>query len=159
MNDKIKWKNYLWSEEKRATLAQVRNVEKILDIKFPKSYLETATINQGKRPEPNRVRVGEGSSGMTTFLLFEDNPKSADSSYGIIHSHKVFKDEDYSPLIIPFGQAGGACLFCFDYRKIKDNPLVVFIDWDSFGNGDEEAIIPVAKNFTEFLEMFYEDKE
>lgn len=149
----VNWENYIWEEKHVATIEQVKEVESILKIKFPKDYLEIAMQHQGQTPVPCGVSTG---SMITTLLNFENDLESSEYTYSIVDSHKVFKNEHYSPLLIPIALAGGASLFCFDYRVSKKNPTIVFIEWDSFGKGNEKAIHPVAKNFSKFLSMLEE---
>lgn len=152
----ITWINDTWSEDHPATQNQVKTIETKFKIKYPKNYLDVAIINQGKMPESCGVPVGSGEAMLATLLNFQNTPDEDSHFSSIIRKQKQISDEKYSPLIIPFAEAGGASLFCFDYRKTRDNPQIIFIDWDYFGDGDEEAIIPVAKDFTEFLSILVE---
>lgn len=149
----VTWNNYLWDEDHIASISQVEEIESKLNIKFPEDYLDVASQHQGKTPVP----CGTSSGSMLTILLhFENDPSNKKYTSSIIRKHEIITREKYSPLIIPFAKAGGASLFCLDFRDSKNNPSIIFLDWDYFGDGDEDALHFVAKNFTEFLSMFEE---
>ena len=54
--------------------------------------------------------------------------------------------------LIPFANDGGGNLTCFDYRKCKENPPIVF--WVC-GDPEGEDTHFVANNFEEFVNMLY----
>ncbi len=152
----IKWVNDTWNEDHPATSEQVEAIENKFNIRYPIDYVDFAKLNQGKAPEICGVPVGSGESMLTTILNFENKPDEESYFSSIIGKHELITDENYDALIIPFAETGGASIFCFDYRESKDKPSIIFLDWDYFGDGDEEAIILVAKDFTEFLSLLKE---
>lgn len=146
----IIWENYVWDEEHKATPEQVKAIEYKLNIVFPNDYLDVAMKEHGKTPEPCGLPISKGSSVVTTLLHFEDDPTDKDNyNYSIIRQHNLLS-EDQNPLLIPFAKASGASMFCFDFRNSKKSPSIIFNDSDSEG---DEAIISVAKDFTEFISM------
>ncbi len=149
----IVWEHYIWDEGHDATSEQVKLVEEKLKIHFPEDYLDVAMKEHGKAPQPCVITVGSGSTCINNLLHFEIDSNDRDNyMYSIIRKHELLKD-DQNPLIIPFAKAGGASVFCFDYRKSNKSPTVIFVDSDYEG---EEAIHTIAKNFTEFLSMLEE---
>jgi hypothetical protein len=54
----------------------------------------------------------------------------------------------------------GGCYFCFDFRADPDRPRVVFWDHDRADETNrDEALVPIADSFTQFLELLYEDED
>ncbi len=153
----ILWNNYVWDEDHPATIEQVRSVESKLNIKFPSDFLEVATNEHGKMPNPNNINVGDGEIFVNNLYHFEDEPDDVDNqTYGILGVHEI-QSEYQDQLLIPFASSGGGSDFCFDYRDSKGEPTIIFLDSDL--GGDQDAIIPLAKNFTEFLGLLYEDED
>jgi len=149
----VTWEDYVWSEGHKATPEQVKAIESKLNISFPNDYLDVAMQEHGKTPEPCGIPISKGSSVVITLLHFEDDPTDKENyNYSIIRQHNLLT-ENQNPLLVPFAKAGGASLFCFDYRNSKKSASIIFNDSDSEG---EEAIIPIANNFTEFLTMLEE---
>jgi len=150
----IKWNKYLW-ESKTAAIEQVNALEKELNVIFPDDYKNVAIKHQGMVPAPNTIDVGKGTTAITCLMHFDKNGNQKFQSYGMEWNYNNLV-EDVGPLIIPFAAALGANVFAFDYKDKINIPKVVFINADLEG---DEAIIPVADNFTEFLSMLYEPED
>jgi len=152
----IEWLDYIWEKEKAVDLKSINQFEDSVDVKLPNEYLECLVSNQGKTPEPSSIKVRNGVDMVTILLHSLTEEKDPDNYiYSIYKQHNLLA-EDQSSLLIPFAEAGGSSIFCFDYRDKKDNPAIVFINTDLEG---DEAIIPIADSFASFLEMLYQSED
>ena len=147
--EEFNWIKYVWDEKKPLLDKNIKNLEERLGVTFPNDYLNIVKEHQGQSLNENivvRVRNGLGVVGYLLHFLDEDK-----YSYSIMQEHEYI-EEEFPEKIIPFQSAGGANIFAFDYRIKKDDPSVVFINSDIEG---EEAIIPVADNFTDFMNQWF----
>jgi hypothetical protein len=147
---RISWKKHLWQEDHIVPDEMINAVENKLGVKFPDDYIMVVKTNQGKTPwQPSSVKVRNGIDVVSTLLHFENYSKEPKYDiYSVIKQHELLSEEQSSKLI-PFQKSDGSSVFCFDYRTTEINPPIVFVNSDIEG---EEAIIPVANSFTDFLE-------
>ena len=68
----------------------------------------------------------------------------------------MYLPEFFPKGLVPFADDGGGDLTCFDYRKCKENPPIVF--WVC-GDPEGEDVHFVASSFEEFLNMLYEPED
>jgi hypothetical protein len=147
----IEWKNYLWDDNHTADNASVESLEADLYIKFPKDYLEVATIHQGKVPNPNQIKVEERITSVgVLFLITPDN----DYKGSTIKSNIMFIEDDVPQGIVPIVGSGGGSVFAFDFRRSSDTPSIVFVDSDKEG---DDAITFLSDSFSGFLSMLRDD--
>lgn len=143
----VNWKSYLWNKTVTASDEAIKNIEAKFNIKFPKDYLEIVKENQGKVPKPNIIKIGNITTGVNELFHFEKNESYEGSA--VLFNIEILTG--FAPdKIIPIMGTGGGNSFGFDFRKEPKNPSVVYIVSDLEG---EEAIKPVADNFTNFLSL------
>jgi len=163
--DAINWEDYIFNEQGQpinpiAEIVDVEKVEKELSIKFPKDFLDVSMKHQGQAIDDLSIKVRSMEVGFSFFYLFNDRNNKKDASYTISAAHENIHQGDDSgnnQLLIPIANSFGSSKFCLDYRESLDNPSVVFYYSDRAINDD--AITILASNFTEFLELLYEDED
>ncbi|MCG7316159.1 SMI1/KNR4 family protein [Brevibacillus laterosporus] len=126
----------------------ISKVEMSLGIKFPRDYILSIMKFNGGYPEPNNFNFSDGGGAVFNNLL----------SF-TIDTARIEETYDFLPKgIIPFARDPFGNLICFDYRKDKQFPTVVFFDHEEEG---EDAIEPICDTFSELLDKLYslEDEE
>ncbi|MFC7677701.1 SMI1/KNR4 family protein [Paenibacillus sp. GCM10028914] len=127
----------------------INKVERTYDIVFPKDYRECVIRNNGGHPKPNIFFYKDEGEGVFEHLL------SFTSEPNIVVVYEFIRD--YMPEgIFPFATDPFGNQLCFDYRKNKDSPSIVFRDHEEIG---EEGIIELCDTFSELLETLHEDND
>jgi len=149
----LKWEKYLSDVDNIASDEGIKKFETEHQIVFPPEYIDLVKAHQGEVPGNFVVNVGKGIT--PAGVLFHFDKSGAHTGYSIEKVLHNIQDE-FPENVIPFQSAGGGCHFAFNYRENSSTPSIIFIDSDYEG---DEAIIPIADNFTEFLYLLYESKD
>ena len=110
-------------------------------------------------PNQNNLAFCPKSKILVMGVLFhfcEDKSKSSFYSYNILENY--LNRRHILPLqVIPFSEDPGGNSIAFDFRESLDAPSIVFVDHEAIGEANWISFI--AANFTEFLNMLYEDTD
>ena len=133
---------------------RIKFVEKQLNIKFPKSFINLVREKDGGNPsldfdeimyfDPDDLR--NRITGINGFLTIEE------SEYYSILDNYFDPPEGFPEGLLGFAFLGSD-RFCFDYREgkhLKDPPIVYWIQ----GNEPGKDIAFLANNFEDFIGMF-----
>lgn len=127
----------------------ITKVEKNFSIKFPQEYKECVLKYNGGHPVPNIFYFTDKGEGLFDHLLSFTSDPNIEEVYDIV--------SDYIPEgIIPFATDPFGNDICFDYRKNKKLPNIVFRNQDEIG---EESIEFICETFVEFLESLHYSNE
>jgi cell wall assembly regulator SMI1 len=132
--------------------AAIKQVEQSIGVRFPSDFLEVMRVCQGGTPiermrfDYQHPRIGSVGSGLGILLNFIPGDSS--------NILEVMKDLSYDAQlpekVIPFADDGGGDMMCLDYRDDPGYPKVVY--W-AHEESKDESIFPLARSFTEFLDM------
>lgn len=142
MNRDIEW---LFSHEP-VSEHEIASIESLLNIKFPRDYIECAKNNHGGNPSL-QIYDFDGHQESVFNSLLSLNP--GESNY-ILDVYNNVKDRLVND-IYPFADDPFGNLICFDYRNNDGISTVVFWDHELSHENFEKAIIPICKTFTELL--------
>lgn len=144
-------------------LSLIKEEEKFWHIKLPKDYLDFIMRYNGGEPVQDTFEYNKYDYSIDRFLcILDDVENSEDGEYDI----SVVEEEigemltDNENLIgievLPIAELYGGDMVCLDFRKSPDSPTVCI--WDSEESDEFEPVTyEVAKSFTEFCEMLYEE--
>lgn len=143
----------------------IARVEAKAGFQFPNDYVSCALLYHGASVVPYRINVNNRERVFANLLSFSD--ESVDNIIEVYDNYK----ERLKNGIIPFACDPSGNLFCFDYRKDKKNPSIIFFNSElgviasDYSTGDlkrinleeaqEKAIEPVCGSFTEMLHMLH----
>lgn len=127
----------------------IKKIEDSFGISFPHDYKDCIMKFNGGRPKPNIFNFVDDGEGTLGYLLsFTRNPK-IETVYGLI--------SEYLPeSVFPFATDSAGNMLCFDYRKDKHSPSIVFYNHEE---DDEDAIELVCESFTDLLESLHYDED
>jgi len=145
---KILWEDYVWDKYIPLTGLEIEKVESSLNVQFPDDYKSVVIKHQGQTPVQCCFKVNDNYIVVFNTLFHFNDGES--KTYNIIKNNNI-ASEFLPEMIIPFADTAGDDFVCFDYRS--GEVKVVFASHERSG---EEAIIPIANSFTEFLSMLYE---
>lgn len=161
MNNCVKWD---YTDEK-ISVKEIMEVESLWKIKFPKDYVESAIYNHGGSPDPEEFLVENRSKVFGCLLSYCNN--SPDNILEVYNRIKERLPKD----IFPFGCDPAGNYICFDYRKSKSNPGIIFWEHElgvlesdysqeQFKRIDlkevqEKAIKPISSSFKEFIKSLF----
>ena len=129
-----------------------KKLENVICVKLPEFYVKCMKVHDG------------GYIAKDCFLYY-DIYKGLQEKGSIGKKFKISSGEEsvledlinppefFQKGLIPFADDGGGNLTCFDYRKTKKDPPIVFWVHD---DPEGEDIHFVANNFEEFVNMLYE---
>jgi cell wall assembly regulator SMI1 len=141
----IKWERIVGGVDETI----INLIEEKFSIRFPKEYKECVMKYNGGHPIPNIFYFTDEGEGIFDHLLSFTSEPSIEEVYDII--------SDYIPEgIIPFATDPFGNDICFDYRKNKQIPNIVFRNQDEVG---EEAIEFICETFMELLEKLHDSNE
>ncbi|ALB44453.1 SMI1/KNR4 family protein [Clostridium beijerinckii] len=124
----------------------ITKFEEKFSISFPKEYKECVIKYNGGHPIPNAFYFADKGEGVFDHLLSFTSDPNIEDVYDIV--------SDYIPeKVIPFATDPFGNDICFDYRKNKQEPNIVFRNQDEVG---EEAIEFICETFVELLENLHE---
>lgn len=146
----ISWKPYVWEAVHPASPHELARIEQEWGVSLPSDYTNLAITHQGMAPTPSVLDIGRGNTVVCELLTISLDEEHWGSS--ILEVYKSI--QPHVPQgIYPFAATGAGDFICFDYRRSQDAPSVVFYFAEAEG---EEAIYPVADNFTEFLSKLHD---
>ena len=116
----------------------LNKLEEELGIKFPKSYVDCATLNNGGRPPKNKVN---DNLTMRSLVRIDEL-----AELNVSETLKTIKDRLPSR-IIPFADDSFGNYFCFDFSQANE-PSIVF--WDHEEKTDK-ALMLVSDSFDNFI--------
>lgn len=131
---------------------EIGKAEKAMGVKFPKDYVECAKTNHQGHPSPDKFDC-EKRKGLVFNYLY--SLKEGDSDY-IVDVYKSYQDGRMEKGLVPFADDPGGDEICFDYRKDKNNPSVVYWDHEIAFDDPEGAISYVCDSFSDLIEKLYE---
>lgn len=143
----------------------IAKVESLFGICFPEDYVNCVQLYHGASVIPYCIDINGNVRVFANLLSFSDN--SVDNITKVFVSNKDrFKDG-----IFPFACDPAGNYFCFDYRKDKNNPSIIFWNHElavsesdyskddlkkiNFSDMQERAIERVCGSFTELLDMLH----
>lgn len=159
-------RDLVWKyKEKEVSRVKINEIENALGVKFPEDYIACAMINHGASSELDKVKTSKSERVFGALLIYDKkHPEDILATYKMIKARLIEG-------LFPFGLDGAGNFFCFDYRKDKENPSIVFwkhelavIETDyspedlklfDLKQVQEKAIEYVADSFTEFLDKLY----
>jgi hypothetical protein len=153
----IIWKNYVWRENQNLDNNEIEKIEKKWKMLFPNRYKNCILQNQGKTPILSDFKIDSKflkSSSIAVFLHFNHDDKK---QYYIDNVYNETK-EYYPAGIFPFALDGGGNLVCFDYRKNKKNPKIVFWNHET-DTDDQYNILTIASDFESFIDSLCDRDE
>lgn len=136
-------KKIIWKYGKKVNLSVFEAIQENFNIVFPKEYKDIVLNNDGATPSP---RIINGT------LINNFIPVNPEETYNISKSCETLK-ANIPTNVIPFAQDAFGNYFCFDFRKNKGNPSILFYDHET-DNSDSLSII--CNSFVEFLELLEE---
>jgi len=130
----MKWKRVkpLKSED------AISETERKYNISIPYELRQCITQNNGGRPVPNTISIGNGQETDVKCLL-SYNADDKESVYPVIK----FFFEKYEGTLLPFAMDSSGNYFC-----LKGSNVVLWTQ--------DTDVIPVSNNFTSFLDGLYE---
>jgi hypothetical protein len=130
----------------------VREVERVLSVKFPSDFLECIKTNNAGCPIPNCILINNNEEVFKHLLSF-----NLDSDFSILKIYNMLK-ERLADKIIPFARDPFGNYFCFDYRK-SENPSIVFWESEEASVNINADLKKVCNSFTKLLGLFEEHSE
>ncbi|WP_150275714.1 SMI1/KNR4 family protein [Paenibacillus tepidiphilus] len=124
----------------------IQRAERMFGYSYPEDYKDCVKYNDGGYPSPNLFDLPDEESVVFNNLI------SFTSKEVNIFMYMQIVSEPRMKGLVPFGRDPFGNLICFDYRNTQESPPIVFFDHEEFG---EEAIIPVCKSFSDFLDGLY----
>lgn len=115
----------------------IPHIEAKLGVKFPLSYVECATINNGGRPEHTRI---SDDFAVKALVRIDEN-----ADLNLTKTKNILSDR-LPEKMIAFANDSFGNYFCFDFAS-SNEPKVVF--WDH----EDNSITVVANSFDEFLSL------
>lgn len=98
----------------------IERVEKLLQITFPKDYVQGAIYNSGANVEPNCFEMGNNQKVFGALLSYEES--SVDNIIAVYSRIK----KSLPKKVIPFACEPSGDYICFDYSKSETEPKIVF---------------------------------
>lgn len=140
----VDWEDGALDCPRPATPAEVQAAERALRVPLPRDFLDVAAVHQGARPVPSSFRLPDGSGEAVEHLLH-----FVDGSFSNIVTRGFPVEGVLDKGLIPFADALGSNLLCFDYRTDYDHPRVEFWSVDT-------GRVPLASTFTAFLDLLHD---
>lgn len=137
-------KDIIWKYGNKVNLSVFDTIQENFNIVFPKEYKDIVLHNDGATPYP---RIINGTF-INNFI-----PVNPEETYNISKSCETLKS-NIPTNVIPFAQDAFGNYFCFDFRKNKSNPSILFYDHET-DNSDSLSFI--CNSFLEFLELLEEE--
>jgi hypothetical protein len=145
-NDAVQWD----FSDGEVSLQVVLEIESKLNIKFPKDYVEVATVYNGGTPSLEAFDFeGREEAVFNQLLSFHSDRDSF-----IVDVRNDVEDRLVDG-IYPFADDPFGNLLCFDYRQ-GGQPTVVFWDHEVASADPVRALTYVAASFTELLTKLYD---
>ncbi len=158
----LKWRR----PDKPLQREDISKVEELFDVCFPQDYINCVQLYHGASVIPYRVNLNGNVRVFANLLSF-----SIDSVDNIVKAYHNNKDRFVNG-IIPFACDPAGNYFCFDFRKNKNSPSIVFWnheiavneddyspeDLNSFSLEDaqERAMEKVCESFSKLLKLLHD---
>lgn len=144
----------VWDDGRNITPNEISEFESKLGIALPNDYKDVIKNYDGGTPNLPAIDFGGMIEKVFTGLIPLMRPNEYnDPITEIIARYKGRFPEG----VIPFGDDPFGNMYCFDYRK---NTLPIIVYWDhEMGVNEEGQFCIVANNFTDFLNMLYEQED
>jgi SMI1-KNR4 cell-wall len=137
---------------------EVSSVERMIGLRFSRSYLEFLSNCNGGSPKSRNFDVPNNTKVIERFLCitknYRDDARHGPYNVGVVWSQVGDRLNDY---LIPFAALFGGDLLCFDYEGRKE-PRIVWWDHEKSDELDPHTE-SVANDFSDFLEMLYSKDE
>ncbi|MCS1350753.1 SMI1/KNR4 family protein [Mechercharimyces sp. CAU 1602] len=137
---------------------KIKEVERELEVVFPRSFVNCVRVNNGGSPESHTTYDLDNRKEQEFGELFDFN--ASGEGLSITDAHKILMNEHGLPKeMIPFADDPSGNFLCFDYRNVKNGePIIVLYDHEyEYNPGDEQVSLDkVADSFSDFLSMLYE---
>lgn len=146
-----------WDEcNKGLPLTKIMDAEQKLGVKFPKEYVDLLLVSDGGAPKKTSFTFFCEDSGMERTDGIGSFLPHTKSEYGDFWSEIERPPEFFPSGLISFGETGGGDYVCFDYRNVKEKPVIVFWNHEAPEGKDVNFI---ANSFKEFLEILTEPED
>jgi hypothetical protein len=143
------------SDNPKVSELMVNEVEQVLGVKLPESYIslmkkwnggyleeEYQVVLLNDVPENLDYYLGEG---FWSLNLIAGISSDINNSEGIIYTAQTAHEWGVSEKIIAF-EGNGHTWLALDYRENKDNPKVIFVETDNL------LFFDLAKSFDDFIQ-------
>lgn len=123
-------------------------------LSLPADYAAIVTTHAGQVTDRETIAIGGGRTVVGPLFFIDSDRAHEKKVYNAFHAWDAINDwigrdfPDYGRFV-PFTSNTSTGYFCFD--KSTDGPAVVFVDL-GFDPDEDEAILPVASSFSEFLD-------
>jgi hypothetical protein len=138
--------------ETNPDIEDIRDIEKEWGITFPDDYIDCVSKYQGGSPDKNRFDI-EGEEYIFNSLL----------SFNIDENYIIDVYDNLKELlpegIYPFADDNDNNYICFDYRKVCENPPIVFWDQKIALEETDNPFTYVCESFSDFLGILYSPDE
>ena len=137
--------------------AYVAQIEELVGQKFPPEFIEFLKQHNGGIPEKKFFRLGNNIKVIDQFLALVPKPENnpfADLDIGFVY--EAIEDR-LDENLVPFCLVFPGDYLCFDYETYDEPDIVLWIHDRS--EEDAPALVAVADDFEEFLEMLIDEKE
>jgi hypothetical protein len=125
----------------------VEMAEEILKVKLPKSYINILKVQNGGYIKFNSYPCNVPTSWADNHINVEHILGIGEAN-GILESENLIKEWGLPNNIVLISGDGHSWI-ALDYRKMKENPPVIYIDTEL------NQIVEIAKSFDEFLDGLY----
>lgn len=140
----VTWVDGALTQPSVAHAKSVIAIARELRVHFPEDYLDVAIGHQGARPEPGDFDLPGGwTYGVEHLLHFEPD------SFSNLLTRRFPVEEVLPPTVVPFAEASGSTLVCFDFGIDAEAPTVAFWSVDT-------GLVPLADSFTAFLDLLHD---
>ncbi len=130
-----------------SNLEDVAKVEKQLNVKIPRDFIECSIVNGGGVPLPNAIEI----NGYKTLIVNRIVSFNENSKYNYIIDNQNI--EGLQKGLIAIADDGFGNFWCYDYRESSLEPKIIY--W----NHDNLLTTYAFKNFTELVDNLFLDEE
>lgn len=139
-----------WHRRNKISNEMIIKIENELNITFPADFKKFILEHSGARPIPHTFDFKGRVEAVINNVFHFDLSKE----YNVLEEYGFVKDRFIND-VYPFARDPFGNLICFDFRKDKENPSVVF--WDhEIPSDDPKNYQFIANSFTEFIDKLYE---
>ena len=125
----------------------VQTAEEKFNVKLPESYIQLLKEQNGGYITKNAIYTGIPTSSGDDFAVIE-YIWGIGKENSILETYKLVERFDLPDNIVLFSGTGEDW-FAFDYRYEKENPPILFLDYEM------GLIMEIAPNFQSFLDSLY----